>query len=102
MKQNKQYGFTRANQDWIRLMIFNNFANQDLIGFNFCGSGLVSDWKISQSAHFWWTGSRFCCPIRPGISIYQNLVGLDIVSLSTETGLSRWNKMWQCKNLDME
>jgi len=33
-------------------MIFKNFANQDGIGFNFIGSGLGSDRKISQSAHF--------------------------------------------------
>jgi len=32
-------------------MIFRNFADQDWIGFNFIGSGLDSDWKISQSAH---------------------------------------------------
>jgi len=30
---------------------FKNFADQDWIGFNFCGSGLDSDRKISQSAH---------------------------------------------------
>jgi len=35
-----------AEQDWIRLMIFKNFAEQDWIGFNFIGSGLDSDSKI--------------------------------------------------------
>jgi len=34
-------------------MIFKNFAGQDWIGFNFIGSGLDSDCKISQSAHLW-------------------------------------------------
>jgi len=34
-------------------MIFKNFADQDRIRFNFCGSGLDSDWKICQSANFW-------------------------------------------------
>jgi len=34
--------FTLADQDWIGLMIFKNFVNQDWIGFNFIGSGL--DW----------------------------------------------------------
>jgi len=34
-------------------MIFKNFEDQGWIGFNFCGSGLDSDWKISQSAHLW-------------------------------------------------
>ena len=29
-------------------MIFKNFADQDLIAFNFTGSGLDSDWEISQ------------------------------------------------------
>jgi len=32
-------------------MIFKNFADQDWIGFNFIGSGLDLDRKISQSAH---------------------------------------------------
>jgi len=32
-----------ADQHWIELMIFKNFANQDWIGFNFIGSGLDSD-----------------------------------------------------------
>jgi len=27
--------FTLADQDWIRLMIFKNFVDQDWIGFNF-------------------------------------------------------------------
>jgi len=35
------------------LMIFKNFADQGWIGFNFIGSGLDSNWKISQSAHPW-------------------------------------------------
>jgi len=39
-------------------MIFKNFADQDWIGFNFCRSGLDSDWKISQSAHVCWTWIR--------------------------------------------
>jgi len=30
---------------------FQNFADHDSIGLNFIGSGLDSDWKISQSAH---------------------------------------------------
>jgi len=34
-------------------MIFKNFADQDWIGLNFIGSGLDSDWKVSQSAHFY-------------------------------------------------
>ena len=51
MRRNKIHGFTWADQDWIGLMIFKNFADQDRIGFNFCGSGLDSDWTISQSAH---------------------------------------------------
>jgi len=42
-----------ADQDWIGLAIFKNFADQDWIGFNFIGSGLDADWTISQSAHLW-------------------------------------------------
>jgi len=53
MRQMKMYDFTLADQDWIGLMIFKNFADQDRIRFNFIGSGLDSDWKISQSAYFW-------------------------------------------------
>jgi len=40
-----------VDQDWIGLMISNNFADQDWTGFNFTGSELASDWEISQSAH---------------------------------------------------
>jgi len=32
-----------GGQDWIGLMIFKNFAEQDWIGFNFIGSRLDSD-----------------------------------------------------------
>jgi len=39
MRQNKIHDFSWADQDWIRLMIFKNFAEQDWIGFNFIGSG---------------------------------------------------------------
>jgi len=49
----KTHGFTWADQDWSGLMIFKNFADQHWIGFNFIGSGLDSNWKISQSAHLW-------------------------------------------------
>ena len=47
----KIHYFTWVDQDWIGLMIFKNFADHDWIRFNFIGSGLDSDWKISQSAH---------------------------------------------------
>jgi len=43
MRQNSIRGFTQADQDWMGPMIFKNFADQDWIGFNFCGSGLDSD-----------------------------------------------------------
>ena len=43
MRQNKMYGFVWVDQDWFELMIFKNFADQDWIGFKFCGSGLDSD-----------------------------------------------------------
>jgi len=39
----KIYDITLADQDWIELMIFKKFADQDCIGFNFIGSGLDSD-----------------------------------------------------------
>jgi len=43
--------FIWTDQDWFGLMIFKNFADEDRIGFNFFGSGLDSDGKISQSTH---------------------------------------------------
>ena len=47
----KFHDFTLVEQGWIGLTIFKNFSDQDWTGFNFIGSGLNSDWKISQSAH---------------------------------------------------
>jgi len=58
MRQNKIYGCTWVDQDWIGLMIFNNFADQDWVGLNFCGSVWGLDWKISQSAHLCWASSH--------------------------------------------
>ena len=46
--------FSWAYEDWLGLMIFKNFADQNWIGFNFIRSGLDSDWKISQSPHVWY------------------------------------------------
>ena len=42
-KQNKIHNFTWADQEWIGLMTFKNFVEQDWIGFSFVGSGLDSD-----------------------------------------------------------
>jgi len=56
MRQNEIHGFIWPDQDWIGLMIFKNFEDLDWIRFNFWGSGLDSDWNISQSTHLWWTG----------------------------------------------
>jgi len=39
----KIHDFSLAHQDWIGLMIFKNFADQDWIRFNFIRSGLDSD-----------------------------------------------------------
>jgi len=55
----KTHDFTLAIQDWIGPMFFKNLADQGRIGFNFIGSGLDSDWIISQSAHLW--------PARPSV-----------------------------------
>jgi len=49
----KIHDFTLADQDWIGPMIFKNFVDQHWIGFNFIGSGLESDWKVSQSTPLW-------------------------------------------------
>ena len=46
-----KHDFTLVDQDCFGPMIFKNFADQHWIGFNIIGSGLDSDWKISQSAH---------------------------------------------------
>ena len=40
MRQNKIHDFTWADQDWIGLIIFKNFADQACIGFTFVRSGL--------------------------------------------------------------
>jgi len=50
--------FTWAQQDWIGLMIFKNFADQNWIAFNFIGSGLDSDWKFSLCAHLCCSGDK--------------------------------------------
>jgi len=42
---------------------FQNFCGSSWIGFNFYGSGLDSDWKISQSAHLWCTTGSLPCNI---------------------------------------
>jgi len=49
----KIHYFIWADQHWIGLMIFKNFAVQYWIRFNFIGSGLDSNSKISQSTHLW-------------------------------------------------
>jgi len=54
----KMHDFTLVDQDWIRLIIFKNFAGQAWIGFNYIGSGLDSDWNILQSAHLWFETIR--------------------------------------------
>ena len=55
MRQNKNTFLQwriRNGSDW---WIWKKFADQDWIGFIFIGSGLDSEWKISQSAQLW------CC-----------------------------------------
>jgi len=86
----KIHVFTWADQDWIGLTIFKNFADLDWFGFDFFGSGLDSHWKISHSAHLWcaWTGFqifRICSPaasnrIRSNYSL-EKLVGKHTSSL---------------------
>jgi len=71
MRQNKIDGFTWADQDRIGPMIFKNFADQDWIGFNFCGSGLDTDWKISLFAHLWTASSWYCSEVRCVTLIYD-------------------------------
>ena len=104
----KIHYFTWTNQDSIGLMIFKKFADQDWIGFNFIGSGLDSDWKISQCAHLcnlvirdehWtWTGldkdySKFCwiC-FGPGVWItskFRNQTGFRLSQLK-KTAFLLW------------
>jgi len=43
-----------VDQDWIGLMIFKHFADQDWIGFNFIGS----DWTRTEKFH---------CPLISGV-----------------------------------
>jgi len=42
------HNFAWTDQNWIGLMIFKNFADQDWIGFNFIG-GL--DWTRTEKFH---------------------------------------------------
>jgi len=86
-RQNINIYFAWADQDWIGPMIFTNLADQDGIGFNFVGSGLDriqffgsgldSDWKISESAHL-------CClmpkPLRDEIP--TNMVATSKTSIN--------------------
>jgi len=51
MKQNKNLLFYMGGSGLDRTDNFQNFCSKDWIGFNFIGSGLDSDGKISQSAH---------------------------------------------------
>jgi len=48
----------RIGSDWWFSKIL---VDQDCIGFNFIGSGLDSDWKISQSADRWPVRPMQCC-----------------------------------------
>jgi len=47
MMQNKMHGFTWAEQDWIGLIIFKNFADQDWIRYIFCRQ----DWTWTEKFH---------------------------------------------------
>jgi len=47
MRQNIIHDFAWADQDWIGLMIFKNFADQGWIGFNFVGQ----DWTRTEKFH---------------------------------------------------
>jgi len=51
MRQNKNKLFYISGSGLDRTSDFQKICGQDWIGFNFIGSGLDSDWKISQSAH---------------------------------------------------
>ena len=97
----KMHDFTLADQDWIGLTIFKNFADHDWIGLNFIGSGQDSDWKILQSAHLCWTVVYRIRLLESNPAGYLDFpgFGLDTVSLSTGSGfgLSKWNNMWPCK-----
>ena len=42
-------------------------------------------------------GSGFWSPSWPDIWIFWIWIGLDIISLSTGSGSSKWNTMWPCK-----
>ena len=70
----KIHDFTLADQDWIGLMIFKNFAYW--IGFNFIGLGLDSDSTNSQSAHLCngATLSPARCATEPGHLFHSALI----------------------------
>jgi len=64
-------------------MIFKNFADQDWIGFKFCGSGLDSDCKISQSAHL------YCSQRWPGCYFLQSRSSPDFVNVGLNLDLKK-------------
>jgi len=47
MRQNKIRDFSLADQDWIGLVIFKNFVDQDWIRFNF----IREDWTRTKKFH---------------------------------------------------
>ena len=51
MRQNQNTWFYIGGSGLDGTSDFQNFCGQDWVGFNFIGSGLDSDRKISQSAH---------------------------------------------------
>ena len=53
MRQNKNTWFYIGGSGLDRTDDFQKFCRQDWIGFNFIGSGLDSNSKISQHAHLW-------------------------------------------------
>jgi len=74
----------------------------------------VLSWRKSTWKHHWTTdsmleenspfpknhkkaGSGFWSPSWPDIWIFWIWIGLDIISLSTGSGSSKWNTMWPCK-----
>jgi len=62
------------DHNWIGLMIFKKFADQVLIGLNFFGAGLDSNWKILHSAYLRWPVATSA--VDPWRKYFRNLQSL--------------------------
>jgi len=86
MRQIKYMGFYMGGSGLDQTDDFQNFADQDWIGFNFCGSGL--DWKISHSAHL------CCTTVSVECTVYQDGSVINILAKSLRRRTIELQLLW--------